>query len=114
MKKEDFMTSLLKLKESTAELFNDNRYENEISDVRRIINMLRDIIPKRQEIKDKHYKIEHKRNISEEEKERNYDYLRKLVRTLNDKEKYGSYDRNDHDCHGIADILILFGEIDDD
>ena len=45
--KKDFMTSLLKLKESTAELFNDNRYENEISDVRRIINMLRDIIPKR-------------------------------------------------------------------
>ena len=71
MKKEDLMISLLKSEESTAELFNDNRYDNEISDTRKIINRLRDILPKtdRKEIKDKLYKIEHQRNISEEERE---------------------------------------------
>ena len=65
MKKEDLIISLLKSEESTAELFNDNRYDNEISDISRIINRLRDILPKKdwKEIKDKLYKIEHKRNF---------------------------------------------------
>ena len=91
MKKEDLIISLLKSEESTAELFNDNRYDNEISDISRIINRLRDILPKKdwKEIKDKLYEIEHQRNISEEEQERNDEYLRKLVRILNNKEKYG-------------------------
>ena len=44
MKKEDLIISLLKSKESTAELFNDNRYDNDISDIRRIINRLKDIL----------------------------------------------------------------------
>ena len=59
MKKEDFIISLLKSKESTTELFKGNHYNNEISDVRRILNRLRDILPKkdRREIKDKLYKI---------------------------------------------------------
>ena len=88
MKKEDLIISLLRSEESTTELFNDNRHDNEISDIRRIINRLRDILPKkdRKEIKDKLYKIEHQRNISEEERERNDECLRKLVRILNDKE----------------------------
>ena len=61
MKKEDLIISPLKSKESTDEVFNDNRYDEEISDIRRIINRLRDILPKkeRKEIKDKVYKIEH-------------------------------------------------------
>ena len=67
IKKEDLI-SLLKSKERIAELFNDNN-NNEISDIRRILNRLRDILPKkdRKEIKYKLYKIEHQRNISEEE-----------------------------------------------
>ena len=44
MKKEDLIISLLKSGESTAELFNDNRYDNEISDIRRIVNRVRDIL----------------------------------------------------------------------
>ena len=61
MKKEDLILCLLKSKESTAELFKDNRYDNEISDIRKIINRLRDILRKKdgKEIKDKLYKIEH-------------------------------------------------------
>ena len=60
MRKEDLIISLLKSKERIAELFNDNN-NNEISDIRRILNRLRDILPKkdRKEIKDKLYKIEH-------------------------------------------------------
>ena len=44
MKKEDLIISLLKSGESTVELFNDNRYDNEISDIRRIVNRVRDIL----------------------------------------------------------------------
>ena len=114
MKKEDLIISLLKSKESIAELFNDNNnlYNDEISDIRRILNRLRDILPKkdRKEIKDKLYKIEHQRNISEAEKEENDEYLRKLVRILNDKEEHSLYDRDDFDYYGIRDIENLFDE----
>ena len=61
MKKEDLIISLLKSKQSIAEIFNDNNnnnnnnnnnlYDNEISDVRRILNRLRDILPKKIERK---------------------------------------------------------------
>ena len=54
MKKEDLIISLLKSKQSIAEIFNDNNnnnnnnlYDNEISDVRRILNRLRDTLPKK-------------------------------------------------------------------
>ena len=46
MKKQDLMISLLKSKESISELFNDKN-NNEISDIRRILNRLRDILPKK-------------------------------------------------------------------
>ena len=91
MKKEDLIISLLKSKERIAELFNDN-HNNEIS-----------------EIKDKLYKIEHQRNISEPEREKNDEYLRKLVRILNNKE-YSLYNRDDFDYYGIRDIENLFDE----
>ena len=55
MKKEDLIISLLKSKQSIAELFNNNNnlYDNEISDIRRIVSRLRDILHKkdRNEIK---------------------------------------------------------------
>ena len=72
MTKEDLIISLLKSKESISELFNDNN-NNQISDIRRIRNRLKDILPKkdRKEIKDNLYKIEHQRNISEEEQGKN-------------------------------------------
>ena len=37
--------------------------------------------------------------------------LEKLVRILNDKEKYGPYDRDDLDYYGIGDIENLFDEV---
>ena len=114
-KKEDLIISLWKSKKSIAELFNGkdnniNLYNNEIKDIRRILNRLRDILPKkdRKEIKDKLYKIEHQRNISEAEREENHEYLRKLVGILNDKEEHNLYDRDDFYYYGIRDIENLY------
>ena len=48
MSKEELIISLLKSKQSIAELFNNNNlYDNEISDIRRILSRLRDIIHKK-------------------------------------------------------------------
>ena len=48
MEKEEVIISLLKLKVSIDELLNNNNnlYDNKIRDVRRILNRLRDILPK--------------------------------------------------------------------
>ena len=63
MTTEELIISLLKANQSIAELFNNNNnlYDNEISDIRRILSKLKDILPEkdRKEIKDKLYKIEH-------------------------------------------------------
>ena len=51
--KEELIISLLKSKQSIAELFNNNLDDDKISDIKRILNRLRDILPKkyRKEIK---------------------------------------------------------------
>ena len=52
-------------------------------------------------------------DILEAEKEEN-EYLRKLVRILNDKEKHSPYDRDDFDYFEIRDIENLFDEVSKD
>ena len=52
MAKEEFIISLLKSKQNIAELFdnnnnNNNLYDNKISDMRRILSRLTDILPKK-------------------------------------------------------------------
>ena len=54
MTKEELIISFLKSKQSIAELFNNNNNnnnnnldDNEISDIRRILSRLRDILPKK-------------------------------------------------------------------
>ena len=113
MSKEELTISLLKSKQSIDEFFNNNLGDNKTSHIRRILNRLRDILPRkyRKEIKEKLYEIEHNENLSEAEKEENDEYLRKLVRILNDKEKYSPYDRDDFDYYGIRDIENLFDEV---
>ena len=105
MLKKELIISLLKSKQNIAELFNNNLDDDKISDIKRIVNRIRDILPKRykKEIKKKLYEIEHKENLSKAEKEENDEYLRKLVRNLNNKEKYSPYDRDDFDYYGIRD-----------
>ena len=105
MSKEELIISLLKSKESIAELCN-NLDDDKISDIRRILNRLRDILSKRyrKEIKKKLYEIENNQDLSEAEKEENDEYLRKFVRNLNNKEKYSPYDCDHFDYYGIRDI----------
>ena len=45
--KEELIISLLKSKQSIAELFNNNLDDDKISDIRRILNRLRDMLLKR-------------------------------------------------------------------
>ena len=53
MSKEELIISLLKSKQSIAELFNNNLDDDKISHIKKILNRLRDILPKkyRKEIK---------------------------------------------------------------
>ena len=44
---EELIISLLKSKQSIAELFNNNLDDDKISDIKRILNRLRDILPKK-------------------------------------------------------------------
>ena len=118
MSKEELIKSLVKSKQSIAEFFNNNNdnnnlFCNKISDIRRILNRLRDILPKRyrKEIKEKLYEIEHNEDLSEAEKEESDEYLRILVTILNNKEKYGLYDHDDIHYYGIRDIENLFDKI---
>ena len=46
MSKQESIIHLLKSIQSIAELFNNNLYDNKISDIKRILNRLKDIIPK--------------------------------------------------------------------
>ena len=112
MSKEELI-SFLKSKQRIAELFNNNLNDDKISHIRRILNRLRDILPRkcRKEIKKKLYKIENKENFSEAEKAENDEYLRELVKILNNKEKYHHRDRDDLDYYGIRDLENLFDEV---
>ena len=124
MSKEGLIISILNSKHSIAELFNNKINDQAINDIRRILNRLKDILPKRyrKETKEKLYEIEHNENLSETEKEENDIRLRKLVRVLNhkekekkkkrkDKEKHCPYDSNDLDYYGIRDTENLFDEV---
>ena len=99
MSKEELIISLWKSKQSIAELLNNNPNDDKLSDIRRILNRLRDMLPKkyRKEILKKLYEIENNRNLSEQEKEEiNYD-LTKFVRILDKKKNI---------VHMIVVILI--------
>ena len=108
--------ALLKSKRSVAELFNNNFDDSEISDIRRILNRLRDVLSKRirKEIKEKIYEIENRENLSEQENEDINEYLTKLIRYLIKKEGNRYPDRDDLDYYGIRDIKSLLGDVDID
>ena len=89
MSKEELIISLLKLKQSIAKLFSNNLDDDKISDIRKILKRLRDILPKkyRKEILKRLYEIENSRNLSDQEKEEINDDLTKLVRIPDKKRK---------------------------
>ena len=114
MSKEGLIIALLKLKRSLAELFNNKLDNDKISEIKKILNKLRDILTKEygKKIKKKLYKIENKKNLSEVEEEEINEYLIELKRILN-KKKLRYHDRDDPDYYGIRDIEVLLGEADE-
>ena len=125
--KECLIISLLKSEGSDAERnymkhftnYNtdgNNTYDGEISDIRMMLRKLGNTVTNkdRKKVKRKLYEIEKKENLSDKEKEKIYDDLVELVKTLDKKEKYKYHDRDDLDYHGIRDIENLFDNDNDD
>ena len=133
--KKGLIISLLKSESSNAERnymkhFNDNtnddnntnddiydgKIRDKISDIRMILIRLGNIVASndREKTKNELYETENKKNLSDKEKEKNYDNLVELVNTLIKKEKYKYHDRNDLDYHGIGDMENSFDDVDND
>ena len=93
----------------------DDKISDKISDIRTILSRLGNIVTKndRKKIKKKLHEIENKKSLSDKEKEKIYDDLFELVRTLDKKEKYKYHDHDDLDYHGIRDIENLVDNVDD-
>ena len=72
MSKEELIISLLKSKQSIAKLFNNNLDDDKISDTKRILNRLRDILPKiiERKFKKKLYGIEYKEIFKKQKKKK--------------------------------------------
>ena len=60
----------------------------------------------RRKMKQELHETEKMKNFLDEKEEEIYDYLVKLVKTVNKKEKYQYHDRDDLDYYGIKDIEI--------
>ena len=116
--KEDLIFSLLKSESNPAES-NYTRYFNnstndeiksKINDIKLVLSRLGNIVTKndRRKIKKDLYKIEQKRNLSDNKKKKIYYDLIKLANTLNKKEEQKHSDLDDLDYFGIRDIENLF------
>ena len=121
--KEDLIISLLKSESSTLEHnymkhfnnnnTNDDTYDDKIrgkiTDIRKILSRLGNIVTKndRKKIKRELYEIEKKKKLSSRKKKETYDHLFELVNTLNKKETYQYHDRDDQDYYRIRDIRLL-------
>ena len=125
--KEDLIISLLKSESNPVErnymkYFNnstsddtyDDKIKSKINDIRIILSRLGNIVTKndRKKIKKELYEIEKKQNLSDNEKEKIYDHLVKLVNTFDKKEEYKHSDRDDLDYFGIKELENLFGGTD--
>ena len=121
--KEDLIFSLLKSESNPAErnymeYFNNStndEIKSKINDIRLILSRLGNIVTKkyRKEIKKELYEIEKKQNLSDNEKEKIYEYLVKLANTLDKKEEHKHGDHYDLDYFGIRE-LENFGDVDND
>ena len=95
----------------------DGKIRDKISDIRAIVNRLGNIVTNnnnRKKIKKELYEIENKKNLSDKEKEKNFDHLVELVNTLNKKKIYKYHDRDDLDYHGTRGMENLFGDVAND
>ena len=102
--------------DDTYDNTNDDTYDGKIRDIRMMLKRFGNVITKNdwKKIEKEFYEIENKKNLSDKGKEKIYDRLVELLRTLDKKEKYKYHERDDLDYHGIRDIENLFDDIDDD
>ena len=131
--REDLIISLLRSSESSAleNISNSNNNDNtddddddtydgkrrdKMSDIIMILSGLRNAVTNKdkKKVRRKLCEIEKKESLSDKEKEKIYDDLIELVRTLDKKEEYKYHDRDDLDYHGIGDIVNLFDNVNDD
>ena len=124
--KEDIIISLLKSESNAVELnymeyFNnstsndiyDDEIKSKINDIRLLLSRLGNIVSDRKKIKKELYEIEIKQNLSDNEKEKIYDHLVKLVNKFDKKEEYKRNNRDGYYYFGIKELKILLGDIDD-
>ena len=120
--KEDLIVTLLKSESNALENNSNNNDNNDknnndkITYIKMVLRILGNTITNkdRKKIKKELYEIEKSKNLLDTEKEKSYDNLVKLVRTLDKKEKYQYQDYDDLDYYGIKDIENLFDSIDID
>ena len=88
----------------------DDKIRGKLRDIRMMLSRLGNTVTNndRKKIKKELYEIEKKENLSDKEKEKNYDDLFKLAETLDKEEKYEYHDCDDLDYYGIRDIENLF------
>ena len=84
----------------------DDKIKGKISDIRMILSRLGNIVTNkdRKKITKELYEIEKKENLSDKEKEKIYDDLVELAKTLNKKEEYQYHERDGLDYYGIRDL----------
>ena len=87
----------------------DDKTRGKKSDNNMIVIRLGNIVTNkdRKKITKKLHEIEKNQNFPEKEKEKIYDDLAKLVKTLDKKREYKYHDRDDLDYCGIRDINIF-------
>ena len=125
--KENLIFSLLKSESSPTEsnymkYFNnrtsddsyDDKIESKINDIRLILSRLGNIARDKKKIKKQLYEIEKKQNLSDNEKEKIYDYLVKLAINLDKKEEHKSNDHDDDVYFGRKELENLLSDIHDD
>ena len=88
----------------------DDKIRGKISDIRMILSRLGSAVTHndRKKVKRELYEIEKKKNLSDADKEKIYDHLAKLVKTLNKKEEYKYHHCDDLDYYGIRDMENIF------
>ena len=118
--KQGLIISLLKSESSNAERnymkhFNngDDKIRGKTHDIKMTLSRLGNIVTNkdRKKITKELYEIEKKQNLSDKEKEKIYDDLVELIRTLDKKREYKYHDCDNLDYHGIKDIKNFYKPI---
>ena len=91
----------------------DDKIRGKTRDIKMILSRLGNIVTnkERKKVTKELYEIEKKQNLSDKEKEKIYDDLVELVRTLDKKREYKYHDCNNLDYHGIRDIENFYKPI---